>query len=78
MAEANTVHIGENSPEHVAFNLMKLIADVEKREHYGHGKHPMTREWILKTYEQCISVVRGAGAERILADYAPESFARPD
>lgn len=75
MADGAVVHIGENSPEFVALTLMRHIADAEKRETYGHGDHPITREWILKTYEQCLSVVRGADAKRVLEDYQPESFA---
>jgi hypothetical protein len=30
MADQPMVHIGENSPEHVAYRLMQLIADVEQ------------------------------------------------
>jgi hypothetical protein len=77
VADAPVVHIGENSPEQVAYKLMRLVAEVEGREHYGHGPHPMTREWILKTFDQCLSVVRGSGASHALESYAPESFAKP-
>jgi hypothetical protein len=76
MADSAVVHIGENSPEQVAFKLMELIASVEARESYGHGDHPMTREWILRTYDQCLEVVRGGAGERCVAKYQPESFAR--
>lgn len=77
MADGTIVHIGENSPQQVAFNLMNLIANVEKRENYSHGEHPMTRDWILKTYEQCLSVVSGTDANRVSQTFVPESYARP-
>jgi hypothetical protein len=68
----SVVHIGENSPEEVALKLMRLIGAVEKREEYGHGDHPMDREWILRTYNQCISLVtRNANIEDILKRFAP-------
>jgi hypothetical protein len=57
---APVVHIGENSPENFAFKMMLLMADVEKREPYGHGDHPMDREWILRTYKQCRDAVSGS------------------
>lgn len=75
MADNAVVHIGENSPEQVAFKLMELIASAESRDTYGHGDHPVTREWVLKTYEQCLSVVHRGAAERALGSYQPESFA---
>lgn len=65
------------SKEEVAFKLMHLIGKAEAREAYGHGEHPMTRDWVLKTYSQCLSVVRGADAEAIWEEYQPQSFAKP-
>jgi hypothetical protein len=60
MADAPpVVHIGENSPEQVAHKLMHEIANVEKRELYGHGDNPADRSWILDTYAECIKAVRG-------------------
>ncbi len=58
MADNPIVHIGENSPEEVAYKLLQVIADVENRERYGHGSHPVDREWVLRTYAQCIRAVR--------------------
>lgn len=75
MSDKPTVHIGENSPEQVAYKLLELIASAEKRETYGHGDHPVTREWVLKTYEQCLAVVKGGRAQITLEGYQPESFA---
>jgi len=77
MTDTAVVHIGENSPEEVAYKMMLLVGNVEGRDTYGHGTHPMTREWILKTYDQCLSVVRGASAQKQLDQYLPESFAKP-
>jgi hypothetical protein len=57
MADNTVVHIGENSPDEVAFKLMQVIANVENREMYGHGDNPVNREWILRTFAQCKRVV---------------------
>ena len=76
MPDAPVVHIGENSPEEVAYKMMLLIGSAEGLETYGHGDHPMTREWILRTYAQCLAVVQRGDAQKRLDDYKPESFAR--
>lgn len=73
---APVVHIGENSPENVAFKLMHLIADIESRSAYGHGDHPMDREWVLRTYKQCRSAVSSSStSDDVVAQFRPESFA---
>lgn len=59
MADNTTVHIGENSPEYVAYKLMEIIANVENRELYGHGKSPADRAYLLKAYAECLVAVRG-------------------
>lgn len=58
MADAPVVHIGENSPERVAYKLMELIANLERRDLYASGSNPPDREWVLNTYGKCISTVR--------------------
>jgi hypothetical protein len=56
MADKQTeVHIGENSPEHVAFKLFKEVAAVEL---YGNQPKAPTRQWILDTYAECLRTVR--------------------
>lgn len=77
MSEGAIVHIGENSPEEVAYKLMTLIAGAESRQLYGHGTNPVTREWVLKTYSQCLRVIRGRDSDEALQQYLPESFAAP-
>lgn len=59
MADAPVVHIGENSPEKVALDLMQMIAKVEKRELYAHGDNPADRAYLLGTYAKCLEAVRG-------------------
>jgi hypothetical protein len=61
------VHIGENSPQHVAFKLLETIANVEKK-HLFHpngslysGWQMADRDWILKTYVQCLYATSGSG-----------------
>lgn len=57
MADQTTVHMGENSPEQVAYKLMNAIANAEKVHLTGVNINS-NREWILKTYMQCLMAVR--------------------
>ena len=50
MSDAPVVHIGENSPEYVAYLLMLKILHAEGER--------ITREAYLSTYAQCVAVVR--------------------
>jgi hypothetical protein len=54
MADAPVVHIGENSPEQVAFNLMKAVLIAEKQ------LNSADRKTILDTYSECLDAVKGA------------------
>lgn len=54
MADAPVVHIGENSPEEVAYRLMRRIEAVE----VSSGKPD--RKWLLSTYAACLKVVQTA------------------
>ena len=61
MAE-NVVHIGENSPEKVAFILMERVLGVEQKVFHNNpssGWTTATREEILDTYSECLEAVRG-------------------
>lgn len=60
MADAPVVHIGENSPEEVAYKLLKDIANVERKNLYYSSKETdktASREGILKTYVECMKAV---------------------
>lgn len=57
MADQTTVHIGENSPEQVAFKLMQLIGSAENKPLH-HATPAVSREWILTTYAQCLLTVK--------------------
>ena len=62
MADAPVVHIGENSPEQVAYRLLHDIARVEDKLLERSEKNPqkiVDRKWILDTYRECINAVRG-------------------
>ena len=62
MVEDRLVHIGENSPEHVAFRLMETIAHAEGKTFFqesGLGAQTADRRWILETYTPCLNAVRG-------------------
>ena len=63
MAVKSVVHIGENSPEQVAFNLMEKIANAEKMVFHNRPDAPYTtadRKWILSTYKECLNAIRTA------------------
>jgi len=51
----------DNTPEHVALELMHLIAKAENKE-FGqpvlHGKTIADRPWILRTYAECLEAVK--------------------
>lgn len=64
MSDKAVVHIGENSPEEVAYRLFRNIADCEKKSlsgGSGGGYSPADREYILKTYAQAINAVKNPG-----------------
>jgi hypothetical protein len=62
MADAPpVVHIGENSPEQIAYRLMHDVANVEKRQLYSHGDQPADRKWILDTFAECLNAVKRPG-----------------
>ncbi len=58
MADGATVHIGENSPEHVACKLLLDIASCEGKTLHS-GTHAADRNYILTTYQQCLRVAKG-------------------
>ncbi len=62
MADAPVVHIGENSPEEVAFKLLHVIAKCESKKLYvdkDNSSQTADRKWILETYTECIEAVKG-------------------
>ena len=61
MADAPVVHIGENSPEHVAFELLRVMASTEDKQlgnWRSNGARP-DRKWVLDTYSECLEAVKG-------------------
>jgi hypothetical protein len=63
MAEAApVVHIGENSPEQIAYKLFDHIVRVERQDLYpDRGEQGATRKWILDTYAECLLAVKAPG-----------------
>jgi hypothetical protein len=62
MAEAApVVHIGENSPQQIAYKLLLLIAAKEGKlldEPSGGGHATADRKWLLDTYAECLRTVQ--------------------
>ena len=72
MAEAATVHIGENSPEQVAYKLMRHIASAEKINLDGINV-TSSRQWIIRTYCQCLMATRMPNyPDDVLNSYKPQ------
>jgi hypothetical protein len=66
-------HCGSKMPEDVAYNLMIDIARTEKIALGGEAPNG-SREWIIRTYSQCLQAVRNpSDAATILAAYAPST-----
>ena len=63
MGNTAVVHMGENSPEHVAYKLMKHVADLEKRSFNPdpevQGWKAMDRTYLLDTFAECLKATRG-------------------
>ena len=55
---APVVHVGENSPEEIAYKMMLLIGRVEGKSVLSDSPQRMTREWIISTYVQCRVAVK--------------------
>lgn len=64
MADAPVVHIGENSPEKVALTLVEYLARMEglvlfKPHSSNRDDTGADRKWLLDTYAECLTAVRG-------------------
>lgn len=61
MADAPVVHIGENSPEEVAFKLLRVVARLEDKNlsPFQGGKSEPDRAWVLNTYAECLNATKG-------------------
>jgi hypothetical protein len=71
MTEVSEIQCGMNLPEDVAYSLMIDIARTEKIALGGEAPNG-SREWIIRTYCQCLQAVRNpSDPTAILATYAP-------
>jgi hypothetical protein len=62
MSDQPVVHIGENSPEYVAWKLLHEVANAEGKVFHNNPSSNYTaadRAWILDTYAECLKAVRG-------------------
>lgn len=59
MADNTTVHFGENSPEQVAYKLMRDIVAAEDRSFGASKANRIDRKWLLDTYGECLQAVKG-------------------
>ena len=72
MANESVVHVSENSPEHVAYKLMSLIARSDGYTLSGMGEAP-PREWLLKTFSACLLVVKSPNYPEDAIKILPQS-----
>jgi len=54
MAEQSVMNVNENTPEYVAYRLMRDILVVEKR-----NLEELSRGDLLDTYAECLTAVQG-------------------
>jgi hypothetical protein len=60
VADPTVIHTGENSPEYIAFRLLYEIANAERKGLERNGvSDKADRAWILDTYGECLTAVRG-------------------
>lgn len=57
MSDTPVTHIGDNSPEEVAFKLMLAIGRAESKAILSPSP-TADREWILNTYADCLVTVK--------------------
>ena len=62
MAGSSIIHIAENSPEHVAYKMMRDVFVVENKPFDN-----LTRDEYLDTYEECLEAVKGYRKRRLSA-----------
>jgi hypothetical protein len=56
------IHIGENSPEQVALKLVEVLSRLERKALYASNdrdKDVADRKWLLDTYAECLTAVKG-------------------
>jgi hypothetical protein len=60
MTDQTVVHIGENSPEQVAYKLVMAIAANEGKSlsNTPVSKAEADRVWLLDTYAECLQAVK--------------------
>jgi hypothetical protein len=63
MSDTPVVHIGENSPEYVAYKLLLDIQRIERKAFSGgeikQGWSTADRKWVLDTYAECLKAATG-------------------
>ena len=60
MADETVVHIGENSPEQVAYKLLLMVSNAEKKN-AAQGNSTADRDWIVRTFCMCLKAVQQPG-----------------
>jgi hypothetical protein len=74
MSDNKVVQMGENSPEEVAYKLMRDIARAERIYLVGSMGADVnsSREWILRTYCQCLQAVKTPyQPDEVVGSYTP-------
>ena len=71
MADTSVVHIGENSPEQVAYKLMREIG-LSQGYFTVHKSQKPSPEWIIRTYSACLHAVRAPGYPQDALSLLPE------
>jgi hypothetical protein len=64
--DASNVHIGENSPEQIAYKLLQIIASIEEKSLVSSmaSKATANRKWLLDSYAECLRTVRSPAGRK--------------
>ena len=65
MADVPIIHMSENSPEQVAFKLLREVASLEGKKAFGAPSGTaIDRKWLLDAYAECLVSVRNPGSRK--------------
>jgi hypothetical protein len=66
MPDSTIIHMSENSPEQVAYKLLREIASIENKKVFAaqNATAEVGRKWLLDTYAECLLTVRSPISRR--------------
>jgi hypothetical protein len=59
MADTPVTYVNQSSAEYIAYKLLEIIASNENKVLYLNNSATADRKWLLDTYAECLTAVRG-------------------